>query len=720
MELTLKILLVEDNPGDVELMKEMLYESKARSSTIIEAGSLEQVIIELQENDFDIILLDLGLPDSAGLMTLTDVLKYARKIPIVVLTGLDDEGLAVEAIRKGAEDYLTKNNMDVDVLLRVLRYAIERKRVREALRASEKKYRNLVDEIHDGIYNSDTDGNLTFANNALCSLLGYEENELIGMPISMLIMPDARDKFIALYKETIRTGKSHGVLEVPVQDKNGNVLLIEIKPVVIRRGGKPVGSRGVVRDITERKQWEKQLQASENRYRSFVENFHGIAFRSRLDWIPLYFHGAVKEITGYTDAEFINGKPRWDEIIHNDDLQRLMSSGNQVGIERVGYNADREYRIITKGGEVKWLHDYIQTVYDDALGENILQGALYDITARKNVEEALRESEGILNQFMMASPELVYIKDEKHRFYKLSKSFEKLFGKPLSELIGKDLYELLPPELAQIVYEDDLKVLQENIKVSAEERLNDKVFSSIKFPIHRESGKPDFLGGYSIDITKRTRAEEELKINRERLKTATSILRHDIINDLSVIKSAVDIYRDEQDETMIDEIEKRVKKTIETINNQREQVKFLDSHADLDEYDVKDVILEVIKNFPELEYTLTGSGTGYADNAIYSVVENIINNAIKHGKTAKLDVDIIPNKEHCEIRFKDHGTGIPDGIKDKIFDEGFHYGESGHTGIGLYIVKKTIEEYGGEVSVEDNKPSGAVFVICLRKTINSS
>ncbi|MDA3813957.1 MAG: PAS domain-containing protein [Candidatus Cloacimonetes bacterium] len=145
------------------------------------------------------------------------------------------------------------------------------------------------------------------------------------------------------------------------------------------------------------------------------------------------------------------------------------------------------------------------------------------IKAKMKAEVALSESVGILNQFMLASPELMYIKDEKHRFYKLSKGFEKLFGKPVSELIGKDLYDLLPPEVAKTVSEDDLKVLQEGVKVSAEEKVNDQFFSSIKFPIHRESGKPDYLGGYSIDITERKQAGEKLKSKLEQLEMFNNI-----------------------------------------------------------------------------------------------------------------------------------------------------------------------------------------------------
>jgi len=169
---------------------------------------------------------------------------------------------------------------------------------------------------------------------------------------------------------------------------------------------------------------------------------------------------------------------------------------------------------------------------------------------------------------------------------------------------------------------------------------------------------------------------------------------------------------------MIDEIEKRVEKSIETINNQREQEAFIKSHADLDEYDLKEVLQKVVSNYPDLKITITGNCKKYADNAIYSVFGNIVHNAVRHGKTSKPDIEIIPNKEHCEIRFKDYGIGIPDEIKDKVFDEDFHYGETGHTGIGLYIVQTTVKEYGGEVFLEDNTPQGAVFIIRLKKTID--
>ena len=85
-----------------------------------------------------------------------------------------------------------------------------------------------------------------------------------------------------------------------------------------------------------------------------------------------------------------------------------------------------------------------------------------------------------------------------------------------------------------------------------------------------------------------------------------------------------------------------------------------------------------------------------------------------HGGTDRIDVRITRMGDFCEIRISDYGIGIPDEIKDRIFEEGFRYGRTGRSGLGLYIVRKMVERYGGDVRVEDNRPRGSTFVIRLR------
>lgn len=123
-----KILLIEDNPADAQLLQRMLTEAKRFSFDLEQADQLSDGLHRLSSNDFDIILLDLSLPDSKGLDTFDKALACAQQIPIVVLSGLDDETLALKAVRAGAQDYLFKGKIDSDLLTRAIHYAIERKR----------------------------------------------------------------------------------------------------------------------------------------------------------------------------------------------------------------------------------------------------------------------------------------------------------------------------------------------------------------------------------------------------------------------------------------------------------------------------------------------------------------------------------------------------------------------------------------------------------------
>ena len=122
-----RVLLIEDNPGDDLLLRQTLAEVKNTKFEVVSADRLKAGLDLLAKGDVDVVLLDLLLPDSRGLDTLHKVHSKISSIPVVVLTGLDDEAMAIEAVREGAQDYLIKGQTDVNLTARALRYAIERK-----------------------------------------------------------------------------------------------------------------------------------------------------------------------------------------------------------------------------------------------------------------------------------------------------------------------------------------------------------------------------------------------------------------------------------------------------------------------------------------------------------------------------------------------------------------------------------------------------------------
>jgi diguanylate cyclase (GGDEF)-like protein len=136
-----EVLLVEDNPGDADLVRETLSCSHHNGFVVTRVARLDEALCELKQRDFDVILLDLALPDRQGLQTLKRARAAASSVPIVVMTGLDDEGLALQAVQSGAQDYLVKGHVEPRILSRILRHAIERQQLLSELeRAREREH----------------------------------------------------------------------------------------------------------------------------------------------------------------------------------------------------------------------------------------------------------------------------------------------------------------------------------------------------------------------------------------------------------------------------------------------------------------------------------------------------------------------------------------------------------------------------------------------------
>ena len=157
------LLLIEDNPDDAKLIQEMLKKAAVERFDVVNVNRLSTGLKHITEKQPDVILLDLGLPDSQGLDALTKIYNLGSKIPIVVLTGWDDQSASLAAIKQGAQDYLIKGKINGSALWRVVNYAIEREKLVQELQESEMHYHELVEKGNDGIIIIQN-GNIEFAN----------------------------------------------------------------------------------------------------------------------------------------------------------------------------------------------------------------------------------------------------------------------------------------------------------------------------------------------------------------------------------------------------------------------------------------------------------------------------------------------------------------------------------------------------------------------------
>jgi len=143
----LKVLLVEDSASDADFLQEHLLDVGFERFEVTHVERLEDALARLRKHDFDVVLLDLSLPDSSGVDTLVRTQRDAPDVPLVVLTGLTDQAMAIEAVRHGVQDYLIKGQTDERQIARAIRYAIERQLLEKRLRKSEERYRRLADKL---------------------------------------------------------------------------------------------------------------------------------------------------------------------------------------------------------------------------------------------------------------------------------------------------------------------------------------------------------------------------------------------------------------------------------------------------------------------------------------------------------------------------------------------------------------------------------------------
>jgi len=204
-EQPIQVLLVEDNPADVRLWQELLWDVTSAQFQLIPVERLDEAMEMLKQQRFDVILLDLSLPDSQGLETFVKMHLQAPAIPIIVLTGLDDESLATKAVQEGAQDYLVKGQVNEDLLVRCMRYAIERQRAEEALRQSEERFRVALKNSPIIVSTQDKELIYTWVYNSSPGLT-KEDREIVGKRDLDLLNWEEGQRLTDIKKRVLLTG----------------------------------------------------------------------------------------------------------------------------------------------------------------------------------------------------------------------------------------------------------------------------------------------------------------------------------------------------------------------------------------------------------------------------------------------------------------------------------------------------------------------------------
>ena len=249
------ILLVEDSPTDVLLTQEALGDHPQFTVTVTDR--LARALELLSERTFDIVLLDLGLPDSQGLDTLVRLRQRSPAVPVIVMTAREDEKLAFQAVQEGSQDYLVKRQVQEGMLARAIRYAIERNSAKQALREREELFRGAFEHTAVGMVLTDPDNRFLRLNESFARMFGYAAAEMVGMTLADVTHPDdiaesllRRDRLLAGEEIYFQQQKRY-------RHRDGHIFWGLTNVSLVRDADrKPLYYIGQVQDITEQKQAE--------------------------------------------------------------------------------------------------------------------------------------------------------------------------------------------------------------------------------------------------------------------------------------------------------------------------------------------------------------------------------------------------------------------------------------------------------------------------------
>lgn len=526
------ILLIEDNPGDAGILRALLAEAEPGQFKLTHVDRLSQGTTALREGGIDIVLLDLSLPDSQGFATLIAMHKVAAEIPIVVMTGIEDEALGIQLIQQGAQDYLVKGQVTGPLLQRSLRYALERVRMANELRQKTTLLQSVLDSVAEGVVTADNSGAFQVWNPAAQHIVGSGPlnvetdawSERFG-----LFLPDMVTPYPPGELPLMRAihGESVNDILVFLQSRHrpsGSWLSVNARPLR-DEAGHIRGGVAVFRDVTERRRTEEALRHSQERYELLVTRANDIIYRTDAMGRLTFVNPVAMRLMKYSEQELLNR--RFVDLIRPDHQAAAERFYGRQFVRQTP-STYHEFPALAKDGSEVWIGQNVQILLEDgkAIG---FQAVARDITERKRVQAALSASEERFRSLVSNLPGAVYrcACDPDWTMEFLSDPIKHLCGYPASDFLANNIRTY-----ASVIYPDDLQMVERIVLGAVAQR---RPFSIEYRLLHKDGsirwvyekgqgifaadGQVLWLDGVIFDITDRKRAEEALLESEERSRS---------------------------------------------------------------------------------------------------------------------------------------------------------------------------------------------------------
>ncbi len=521
-----KILIIEDDRDIIEVLQ-MALEEDGYGVIATDTGSSG---LELARSIRpDMILLGVLLPDINGINICRSLKsdKDFKSIPIILLTALDDIGNTVKGLTAGANDYVSKPFVLRELLARMkshLRvkelYDATKKEEEEKTKASwetlqleRNKLKAILEAMEDGAYIVNPNYEVEYINPKMEEIFGSVEGrkcyEYLHDRVEVCTNCKNEEVFsgkaIRSEWDSPKNKKYYLTISTPIKNPDGSVSKFEI-----------------FHDITERRQAEEALRSSEERYRMLVETMNdGMGVQNENN-VFTYVNDRLCEMLDYRRDEML-GK----SISLLFDASDLKNFEVQFERRKRGDHTPYEINMKKKDGEKIFVLISPRPIFDDGQFKGSI-AVITDITARKEAEMELWESEERLQAILDNASTIIHLKDTKGKYILVDRQFEILANIAKERIVGKTDFDIFPENIAKIFSSGDQKVLETGLPLETEAMVpfdeKTSAYFIIKFPLIDSSGTPYAVCGIITDITERKRAEEALRQSEQRYRTLVQSL----------------------------------------------------------------------------------------------------------------------------------------------------------------------------------------------------
>ncbi|BBO86106.1 hypothetical protein DSCO28_66720 [Desulfosarcina ovata subsp. sediminis] len=745
------ILLVEDNPGDADLIQEIVSGAKIADFHFTHAETLSDAIHHLKEKGTNLALLDLGLPDSSGLETVNRVRQAISSVPIVVLTGNDDEMTGMAAVKAGAQDYLVKGKVSGDLLARVFVYTVERFQHQNTLRESEQFLRSGLDALAAHIAILAPDGGILAVNRAwrkfaansgalhaggfinanyldICDTAAADGEPAAAVSASGIraVIDGVDDLFEYEYP-------CHG----PEQERWFHVRVTPFP------GSAPRRVVVAHEDITRRKRADQALKASEKQLRMVLDTSPNCVFILDSQGRYILVNQAIADLYGTTKSAMI-GKTERDMTVNG-----LGIPGENDSSAGTSYSMDGticyEKSLTPPDGNKRWFR-IVQTPISLPETPDCNLFIALEVTDQRHAQEQLRNSELRLKTILDAQTSNITLLDTRMRVQWPNREACRSANMTRRQIIGKYCHEVWHqlPDICEGC--PVVPALQDGEYHTA--RLTTpagRTWHVLGCPVRNDAGHIVSTVVVKEDITERIQLESQLRQAQkmESLGTLAGGIAHDFNNILSAILGYTELtlLQAPEDAELKGNLKEVYQAGMRATDLVRQILTFSRrTDVELKPLEISIVIREALKL---LRSTLPTSiefrqridknlDQVLADpTQIHQIVMNLCTNAghameprgglLSVGLTQTTvgpDTDppnyTIEPGQYLKLTVSDTGCGMTPEITASIFDPYFTTKDLGEgTGLGLSVVHGIVKEYGGEILVDSTPGKGSTFTLYL-------